>query len=467
MALKFPDSAVPMGDFPVTTADNIDFLDGESLQYKLDNGTLGGAIAEKMQNDIDKLNGDETKEGSVKKQISDALVDYAKTLTPNLTFWMGTTEEYDALESVTPNAVYIKTDEATIDDTTRSKETTYSSDYIDNHFLTSMATFIISSNDDLLAWSENRVGNDYSFVYIAAGTYTLESGGINLTAAGTKVIDANPYSKLVFKSTKIVNGNYSAAIYYTTRPTTEEYSIRNVILSCTGEAATSANNYPVGFYNCINLSNCYATSVATGTKSYQAAYGYYNCQNLLNCHGASSGVNNGNAYSFASSKYLTNCIADETTFPQTYDSKADIIPYASCSYLINCRAMAKNGYELTRGFFGSNYIVGCVVELTQDASTTITEIAGFSRCSRMMNCLVTITNNSGKTITNLGGFINSTMIDNCTTNAPIYNCSYVFKCNASAYTSSYSDNYSTTCADTSSGGFNHTGVLEWSSNKWQ
>ena len=71
--------------------------------------------------------------------------------------------------------MYIKTDEATIDDTTRSKETTYSSDYIDNHFLTSMATFIISSNDDLLAWSENRVGNDYSFVYKIQGKKRIKT----------------------------------------------------------------------------------------------------------------------------------------------------------------------------------------------------------------------------------------------------------------------------------------------------
>lgn len=42
MALKLPDSAVPMGDFPVAKAVDIDFEDGENLQEKLDNGTLGG-----------------------------------------------------------------------------------------------------------------------------------------------------------------------------------------------------------------------------------------------------------------------------------------------------------------------------------------------------------------------------------------------------------------------------------------
>ena len=42
MALKLPDSAVPMGDFPVAKAVDIDFNDGENLQEKLDNGKLGG-----------------------------------------------------------------------------------------------------------------------------------------------------------------------------------------------------------------------------------------------------------------------------------------------------------------------------------------------------------------------------------------------------------------------------------------
>lgn len=42
MALKLPDSAVPMGDFPVAKAVDIDFDDGENLQEKLDNGKLGG-----------------------------------------------------------------------------------------------------------------------------------------------------------------------------------------------------------------------------------------------------------------------------------------------------------------------------------------------------------------------------------------------------------------------------------------
>ena len=42
MALKFPDTAVPMGDFPAAMAEHIDFSDGKSLQEKYDSGELGG-----------------------------------------------------------------------------------------------------------------------------------------------------------------------------------------------------------------------------------------------------------------------------------------------------------------------------------------------------------------------------------------------------------------------------------------
>lgn len=335
-------------------------------------------------------------------------------------------------------------------------------------FMSSPATFVVNSDETLAAWAAHTAGNDYSSVYIASGTYTLASGGINLTAAGTKQVEGHPSSKLVFEALTPVDGNYSAALYYTSRPTDPTYNIKNVNVECTGAPATNANNYPCAFRNCVNLTNCSGYAKATGTKAYQAAYAFYGCQNLSFCFGASSGANNGNAYTFAASSYLTNCTADETAYPAAYDSKADIIPYASCSYLVNCVSKAKNGYELTRGFFGCSYLTGCHAEMTQDASTTVTEISGFNRCSRISNCHAKITDNSGKTLTNIGGFINSTMIDNCTSEGgQIYNSSYVAKCNATAYTQSYSDNYVTAAADTAAGGWNHTGILTWKNNRWE
>lgn len=41
MAIKLADTVAPMGDFPAVMADDVDFSDGESLQYKFDNGKLG------------------------------------------------------------------------------------------------------------------------------------------------------------------------------------------------------------------------------------------------------------------------------------------------------------------------------------------------------------------------------------------------------------------------------------------
>lgn len=380
-----------------------------------------------------------------------------------------TQAEYNALATKDSKTLYNITDKSSIINNFNeaSNDNTFSASFIKNSFLTSQATFTISSNEDLAKWATNASGNDYTSVYIAPGTYTLESGSINLTATGTKIVEGHPNAKLVFESTSVaINTNYYPALYYTTKPDSQEYKMTNVIIDVTGMNATSSNVYAVGFYNCINMLNCYATSKSTGTKDWQAAYSYYACSYLINCQGASSGANNGNAYTFASCSYLTNCIADETVYPATYDNRADIIPYAASKYLINCQARATNGYELTRGYFGCNYLTGCSATVSS-STTTSTEISGFNRCARMVNCQASITNTTGKTLTNIGGFINSTMLDNCVSNNQIYNSSYVFKCNASAYTSSYVDNYSTACADTSVGGYNHTGTLSWSSNKWQ
>lgn len=41
MAVRMADTAEPMGDFPIAKAKHIEFEDGEKLQEKLDNGTLG------------------------------------------------------------------------------------------------------------------------------------------------------------------------------------------------------------------------------------------------------------------------------------------------------------------------------------------------------------------------------------------------------------------------------------------
>jgi hypothetical protein len=47
MAIKLADTLAPMADFPAAMAEHVEFADGENLQQKLDDGSLGGGGGEK------------------------------------------------------------------------------------------------------------------------------------------------------------------------------------------------------------------------------------------------------------------------------------------------------------------------------------------------------------------------------------------------------------------------------------
>ena len=60
MAVKLPDTLVPMADFPSAFAKDVQFTDGENLQDKLDNGKLGSSsggtgLTEEQANNIEKI----------------------------------------------------------------------------------------------------------------------------------------------------------------------------------------------------------------------------------------------------------------------------------------------------------------------------------------------------------------------------------------------------------------------------
>ena len=60
MAVKLPDTLVPMADFPSAYAKDVQFTDGENLQDKLDNGKLGSSssgtgLTEEQANNIEKI----------------------------------------------------------------------------------------------------------------------------------------------------------------------------------------------------------------------------------------------------------------------------------------------------------------------------------------------------------------------------------------------------------------------------
>ena len=66
MAIKLADTLVPMADFPAVMAEHTEFADGESLQKKLDSGTLGGGGAsykQLSQAEYDALTDDEKMNG--------------------------------------------------------------------------------------------------------------------------------------------------------------------------------------------------------------------------------------------------------------------------------------------------------------------------------------------------------------------------------------------------------------------
>ena len=330
-------------------------------------------------------------------------------------------------------------------------------------------TFVVDSDEKLAEWTNNdrTKGQDYTSVLIRKGTWT-SAVGVNLTTVGTKVVKGEVGSKLVFNDISPESGrNYSYAMYYDTLPESSEFKMDGVNIECHGAEATSVNSYPVAFFQCVNLTACQGTSFAYGTKQYQASYGFYRCYNMVNCYGRAVGANNGNAYGFVDCRYMENCLCDIRDFTTDRDPKADIIPYSNCYSLSNCVAKAKNGYEITRGFFSCNFLSGCYAELEQETSTTINEIAGFSRCYMVENCWAKITDGSGKSVTKLGGVIDSAMVSHTRSEgAQMYNSIYLNKNNAPSYNTCYADNKKTAVADTSAGGYNFTGVLKYSGGSW-
>jgi hypothetical protein len=66
MAIKLADTLAPMSDFPAAMAEHIAFDDGDTLQEKLDTGSLGGSGAgykQLSQAEYDDLTDDEKMDG--------------------------------------------------------------------------------------------------------------------------------------------------------------------------------------------------------------------------------------------------------------------------------------------------------------------------------------------------------------------------------------------------------------------
>jgi hypothetical protein len=238
------------------------------------------------------------------------------------------------------------------------------------------ATFIVDSDAALAAWANNTAGNDYTSVFISAGTFA--SGTVvNLTNAGTKQVLGAEGSKLVFSfSTSSAGG-----LLYTTAPNGDDFWIKNLSIETTGVSTQGA------FRRCTNLVNCVGTGVATGEGS--GGYGFSECNNLVNCTG--TGVNTGIRMSAG---------------------------FSNCTNLEGCHAYAvSSGRELStaHGFYRCSDIKNCTVDLIGIAGPNAT---GFQSADGVTNCVVNIDAaisgsvygfNSGKNVTGCSVFITSVL----------------------------------------------------------
>ena len=128
---------------------------------------------------------------------------------------------------------------------------------------------VIDTDAKLLIWQSGGYDGACGKVLIRGQRSCAD--GVNLTARGTKIIVGEPGSKLTFTNT-------SDGLYYTTAPTTNDYMIKNVDVSCT----KGSGGHGFGFFNCRNLIHC------TGYGSGSSGSGFSACTNLIFCIGSGS-----------------------------------------------------------------------------------------------------------------------------------------------------------------------------------
>ena len=167
---------------------------------------------------------------------------------------------------------------------------------------------VIDSDAKLAAWAASGT---WEKVLIKKGTWTLASGGVDLTARGTKCVIGEPESKLVFSSAE-------KGLYYTTAPTTKDYRMDGVTVEATGTSNT------VGFSSCTNIINCTGTGNGTGNGN---GYGFDRCTNIINCTGTGTGSDFG--FGFDRCTNITNCTG-------TGNGDGAGFGFDRCTNIINC-----------------------------------------------------------------------------------------------------------------------------------
>jgi hypothetical protein len=134
---------------------------------------------------------------------------------------------------------------------------------------------------------------------------TANNSGIKVPNTVKQIHGFNS-AKITITNFAYDSGTAKGGLWYDTRPTTLDYSIRDLEVDCTG----TTNSRGCGFINCTNLTNC--TGIGTGT-GVTGGYGFSYCTNLTNCTGTGTRTGTGTyGYGFTYCTNLTNCTGTGT-----------------------------------------------------------------------------------------------------------------------------------------------------------
>ncbi len=169
---------------------------------------------------------------------------------------------------------------------------------------------------------------------------TTDNSGVKIPATVKQIHGFNS-AKITVTNFLYNSSTAKGGLWYDTAPTTNDYSIRDLEVSCTGTPYSSC------FYNCNNLSNC--TSTGTGGEY---GRGFYYCNNISNCTGTGTGTTNGSG--FTSCNNISNCTGTGTGATNGYG-------FSYCKNLSNCTGKGVDSTDASNGFGFSNinYAVNC------------------------------------------------------------------------------------------------------------
>ncbi|MBQ8627903.1 MAG: hypothetical protein IJ421_00320 [Prevotella sp.] len=278
--------------------------------------------------------------------------------------------------------------------------------------LTESYTFVVNSDETLLAWANAEAGNDYTHVLIKSGTWNMSKPeGINLTTAGTLTVTGEPGNKIVNIATfdGTVYGLTAAAIAYTDMHITGVHM--HVENHATYSSGTPSGHAACCFSKLRNLVKCYAT----GNNKY-----------------AISG--NGPVVGFDYCEQIYGCTATATEAP--YTTSTFFYGFRACSYLSACCVYTTAEYFGVYAMQACNYITSCYIYVTQTTNFS----QGMASCRYIASTEVYVSSKGGTqgspgiaTGINSSLFISAARVQANAYSATAYNaCQFLTSCDAYA-----------------------------------